>query len=79
MIRYYSQIDLKDTASLRKENLEIQKVIGDIFKGIDKIKGICLSVNLMKYLMEQIRRENILVLYNILKKIKKTAHNTRYS
>lgn len=38
MIRYYSQIDLKDTASLRKENLEIQKVIGDIFKGIDQNK-----------------------------------------
>lgn len=38
MIRYYSQIDLKDTASLRKENLEIQKVIGHIFKGIDQNK-----------------------------------------
>ena len=38
MIQYFSQIDLKDTASLRKENLEIQKVIGDIFKGIDQNK-----------------------------------------
>ncbi len=38
MIRYYSQIDLKDTASLRKENIEIQKVIGDIFNGIDQNK-----------------------------------------
>ncbi len=38
MIRYYSKINLKDTASLRKENLEIQKVIGGIFKGIDQNK-----------------------------------------
>ena len=38
MIRYYSQIALKDTASLRKEKLEIQKVIGDIFKGIEQNK-----------------------------------------
>jgi hypothetical protein len=36
MIRYYSKIELQDTIKLKNENLEIQKVIGDIFKGIDK-------------------------------------------
>lgn len=38
MIRYYSKLSLKDTINLKKENLEIQKVIGEVFKGIDKNK-----------------------------------------
>jgi hypothetical protein len=38
MISYYTKINLNDTIRLKKENLEIQKVIGDIFKGIDQNK-----------------------------------------
>ncbi|NOU62242.1 hypothetical protein [Marinifilum caeruleilacunae] len=36
MVRYYSKIDLKDTLRLKQENLEMQKCIGKLFKGIDK-------------------------------------------
>jgi hypothetical protein len=39
VIKYYSHIDLKDTIRLKAENLEIRKLIGDIFKGIDKGKN----------------------------------------
>lgn len=38
MVRYCTTIDLKDTVKLKTENIEIQKVINDIFKGIDKNK-----------------------------------------
>ena len=38
VIKYYTHIDLKDTIKLKAENLEIQKTIGVIFKGIDKEK-----------------------------------------
>jgi len=36
MVRYCTTVNLKDTVSLKKENEEIQKVIGEIFTGIDK-------------------------------------------
>ncbi|MGE5437621.1 MAG: hypothetical protein ACM3O3_10370 [Syntrophothermus sp.] len=39
IIKYYSHIDLKDTIQLKAENFEIRKVIGDVFKGIDKGKN----------------------------------------
>lgn len=42
MIVYYSQINLKDTVALKKENLEIQKLIGKIFSGIDTEKNYLL-------------------------------------
>jgi hypothetical protein len=38
VIKYYSQIDLKDTIRLKDENLKIRKVIGEMFSGIDKDK-----------------------------------------
>jgi hypothetical protein len=38
MIKYRSAIKLTDTAALRVENTAIQKIIGTIFKGIDKNK-----------------------------------------
>ena len=36
LVRYTTEIDLKDTIALKKENLDIQKHIGDLFNGIDK-------------------------------------------
>lgn len=38
VIKYYSQIDLKDTVKLKEENFLIRNEIGNIFKGIDKEK-----------------------------------------
>lgn len=38
IIKYYSQIDLKDTTRLKAENLKMREVIGKIFIGLDKEK-----------------------------------------
>jgi len=35
VIRYYSKINFADSTRLKKENIELQKLIGTIFKGID--------------------------------------------
>lgn len=40
MVEYLTQISLKDTLNLRKENDEIHKIIGSIYPGIDKEKKI---------------------------------------
>jgi len=40
MIEYVTQISLKDTLNLRKENDEIHKLIGKIYPGIDKDKKL---------------------------------------
>ena len=38
LVEYLTQIQLTDTTNLRKENDEIQKLIGGIYRGIDKEK-----------------------------------------
>lgn len=40
MVKYVSGIDVKDTIALKQENQQIQKVIGQIFTGIDKEKSM---------------------------------------
>jgi hypothetical protein len=40
MVEYLTQISIKDTVNLRKENNEINKIIGSIYSGIDKEKKI---------------------------------------
>jgi hypothetical protein len=42
MVRYKSTIPLTDTVALRKENIDIQKIIGTLYKGIDKHKNYIL-------------------------------------
>lgn len=48
IIKYYSQIELKDTIRLKAENLKIREVIGEIFIGLDKEK---------EYLIYQVANE----------------------
>lgn len=40
IIRYKSAISVADTIALKAENKEIQKVIGDVFKGIDQNRPV---------------------------------------
>jgi len=41
-IKYKSDIPLKDTVALKGENMQLQKIVGSIFKGIDQNKSYIL-------------------------------------
>jgi hypothetical protein len=44
MVTYLTTINLKDTIALKKQNMALQKVIGQVFKGIDQQKFIIYRV-----------------------------------